>query len=144
MWKIAVAGLFVIFLAACSDGNNADTKKSLTESGMKCGAGKCGANMADGNTLLAKKQRNILAQMRKDDPRKECVLKAASTKALYDCVRDPKTGKLTTKCGAGKCGAAMQATPAMKCGAGKCGAAMQPPKPVKTPMKCGSGKCGGN
>jgi len=57
------------------------------------------------------------------------------------------------KCGAGKCGGAMEKPvkksaagkcgnakkiPAKKCGAGKCGDA----KKVKKVMKCGAGKCG--
>ncbi len=138
---LTLAAVILTLSTGCSD-QTEQKKASLTEGGMKCGAGKCGANMVDGNTLLAKKQRNILAQMRDDDPRKDCVMKAQSTKALYDCVRDPKTGKLTTKCGTGKCGDGMASKPAMKCGAGKCGASMQKPKP-KPAMKCGAGKCGG-
>ncbi len=42
------------------------------------------------------------------------------------------------KCGAGKCGDAMQ-KPKAKCGAGKCGATEKP----KAATKCGAGKCGG-
>jgi len=80
--------------------------------------------------------------MREDDSRRDCVIKASSTKALYDCVRDPKTKKMSKKCGSGKCGATTK-EPAMKCGAGKCGSAMQKSKPEpKTTMKCGAGKCG--
>ena len=109
--------------ASCSDEK---TVKKSTAPGMKCGAGKCGANMFDGNAALAKKKRNILAQMRKDDPRKECVQKARTTKAVYDCVRDPKTKKMTRKCGLGKCSAAIKAPkPVMKCGTGKCGSTMK-------------------
>ncbi len=136
---VTVPALFLL-LAGCG-GEQKTEKAPLTESGMKCGAGKCGGSMADGNRLLAKKQRNILSQMREDDPRKPCVLRATTAKALYDCVRDPKTGRLTKKCGIGKCGSAMKNSGAMKCGAGKCGRDMPPaPKPV---MKCGAGKCGG-
>jgi uncharacterized low-complexity protein len=111
--------LTLLGLGGCSDEKGA---KKSSAPGMKCGAGKCGANMFDGNAALTKKKKNILRQMRKDDPRKDCVRKARSTKKLYDCVRDPKTKKMTLKCGEGKCGTAMQAPkPAMKCGAGKCG-----------------------
>ena len=89
---------------------------------MKCGAGKCGANMFEGNSALMKKKDNILSQMDPKDLRKECVLGAKTTKALYDCVRDTRTGKLiktdtyvnedentdsSKKCGAEKCGAKM-------------------------------------
>ncbi len=56
--------------------------------------------MANGSTLLVKKKMNILNQMKKDDTRRGCVLKAKTTKALYNCVRNPKTGRLTIKCGA--------------------------------------------
>jgi len=109
----------LLFLSGCS--NEKDAKKS-TAPGMKCGAGKCGANMFDGNAALAKKKKNILSQMRENDSRKDCVLQARTTKKLYNCVRDPKTKKMTLKCGEGKCGTAMQAPkPAMKCGVGKCG-----------------------
>jgi uncharacterized low-complexity protein len=120
---LTLAALILTLTVGCSD-QSEQKKASLTEGGMKCGAGKCGANMVDGNSLLAKKQRNILSQMREDDLRKECVLGAKSTKVLYDCVRDPKTGKLTTKCGTAKCGDGTASKPAMKCGAGKCGAGM--------------------
>lgn len=121
MKKIALVllGASLLFLAGCSD--NKGAKKSSAP-GMKCGAGKCGANMFDGNTALVKKKKNILKQMRKSDPREGCVKSAKSTKALYDCVRDPKTKKMTLKCGEGKCGTSMKAPkPAMKCGVGKCG-----------------------
>ena len=74
-------------------------EQSLTESGMKCGAGKCGSSMVDGNSVVAKKKKNILSQMREDDPRKECVLGANSSKKLYNCIRNPKTGRVTKKCG---------------------------------------------
>ena len=117
------AMLVTLAFAGCSDEKSA---KKSTAPGMKCGAGKCGANMFDGNAALVKKKRNILSQMRQNDPRKGCVKGANSTKALYDCVRDPKTKKMTLKCGEGKCGSAMQAPkPAMKCGTGKCGSAMK-------------------
>jgi uncharacterized low-complexity protein len=136
-----------LLISGCSDKNSSD-KASLTEGGMKCGAGKCGASMVDGNTVVAKKKKNILSQMREDDPRKECVIKAKSNKALYDCVRDPKSKRLTTKCGAGKCGNESEEI-TMKCGAGKCSSGMSKPKvppkpePVKSQpaMKCAAGKC---
>ena len=115
----ASALLLLLSFSACSDDKGA---KKSSAPGMKCGAGKCGANMFDGNAALVKKKKNILKQMRENDPRKGCVKGAKSTKALYDCVRDPKTKKMTLKCGEGKCGTAMQAPkPAMKCGVGKCG-----------------------
>ena len=64
--------------------------------------------------------------MREDDPRKDCVINAKTTKAVYDCVRSPETKKMTLKCGAGKCGNAkkQKKMPVMKCGAGKCGNGM--------------------
>ncbi len=64
---------------------------------MKCGAGKCGSSMVDGSAVLVKKKMNILDQLTKEDKRRDCVLKAKTTKALYNCVRDPKTGRLTVK-----------------------------------------------
>ncbi|QOP46578.1 HvfA family oxazolone/thioamide-modified RiPP metallophore [Sulfurimonas paralvinellae] len=116
-------GMLILLLSACSD-----EKKSAKSSapGMKCGAGKCGANMFDGNAALIKKKKNILAQMRKDDPRQECIKKAKSTKETYDCVRDPKTKIMTLKCGNNKCGAVKkEPKPTMKCGTGKCGSSMK-------------------
>ena len=94
--KIITTGLLSLaLLSGCSD---KEKTKSLTETGMKCEAGKCGANAANGSALLVKKKMNILEQMKKEDKRRECVLKASTTKALYACVRDPKTGRLSTKC----------------------------------------------
>ena len=81
-----------ILITGCSD---KEKEKSLTEGGMKCGAGKCGSSMVDGSAVLVKKKLNILNQMDKKDPRKDCVLKSKSTKALYNCVRNPNTGRLT-------------------------------------------------
>jgi len=106
--------LFVAMLlfSGCSS-EEKQAKKEV--SGMKCGAGKCGANMFDGNKALAKKRKNILDQLREDDPRKECVLQAKTTKALYNCVRNPHTGRLSLKCGSST------KDSAMKCGEGKCG-----------------------
>jgi len=105
---LLIVSLLLIFLNGCSDEKS--SKKSASV-GMKCGAGKCGANMFDGNAALMKKKQNILRQMRKGDPRKDCVLQARTTKATYECVRDPKTKKMTLKCG----------NTSMKCGIGKCG-----------------------
>ena len=136
--------LLLVLSTGCDKRDDSAKESNPAAGGMKCGAGKCGANMFDGNAALVKKKRNISAQMRDDDPRRDCVAEADSTKAVYDCVRDPKTGILTKKCGVGKCGSAMKAsasTSTMKCGAGKCGADMPKPEP-KPAMKCGAGKCG--
>ena len=113
MIKISILIASLLFLSACSDIQNEKKEKSAT-SGMKCGAGKCGANMFDGKGDLAKKKRNVLKQMREEDPRKECVKSAKNTKEVYACVRSPKTKKLTLKCGSAH-------TTAMKCGSSKCG-----------------------
>ena len=132
--------LTALLTVGCNDRNTEteDPQTSLTESGMKCGAGKCGASMVDGNTIVAKKKKNMLSQMRENDPRKACVLNANTTKALYNCVRNPKSKRLTTKCG----NTNNELT--MKCGAGKCGSGMSKPKvPLKPVMKCAAGKCGG-
>jgi len=145
MLKTALA---VLVLGVLVSGCSKDKEETSSAPGMKCGAGKCGANMFDGNSALAKKKKNILSQMRKDDPRKDCVVAAKTTKAAYDCVREPDGKKLTMKCGAGKCGTKQEraSEPSMKCGAGKCGASMQEKKPKKDQpaMKCGAGKCGGS
>ena len=111
----------LILLSACSDTKK--EKKGSASSGMKCGAGKCGSNMFDGKSALAKKKKNILRQMRENDPRKDCVIRSKTTKDVYNCVRSPKTDKMTLKCGEGKCGNAKNQTkmPKMKCGSGKCG-----------------------
>jgi len=82
----------MLLLTGCTD---KEKEKSLTEGGMKCGAGKCGSSMVDGSAVLVKKKMNILDQMKKEDKRRDCVLKAKTTKALYNCVRDPETGRLT-------------------------------------------------
>lgn len=87
----------LVALAGCSDQKKAS--HTPTAGGMKCGAGKCGANMVSGSSELAKKQRSILTQMSADDPRMGCVMNAQTVEAVYDCVRDPETGRLTTKCG---------------------------------------------
>jgi len=111
--------LTLFVLCACSQ-----DKKSKSTSGMKCGAGKCGANMFDGNSGLDKYKKSFLSQMQKDDARKSCVMQANSVKEVYDCVRDKTAQRLklqgsdasTTKRNeVMKCGGAMQ------CGAGKCG-----------------------
>ena len=89
--KITITLLSLALLTSCGSDKK---EKSLTEGGMKCGAGKCGSSMVDGSSLLAQKKKNILDQMKKDDKRKDCVLKAKTTKVLYDCIRDEKTGRL--------------------------------------------------
>ncbi len=118
--------VFVLVFIACGD----KKQQGSTAPGMKCGSGKCGTNMFDGNSALAKKKKNILKQMRKDDTRKECVLSAKTTKAAYNCVREPGGNKLTMKCGTGRCGTDVPAPEikkkesSMKCGTGKCGSSM--------------------
>ncbi len=129
--------IVLLLLGGCSSEKE---KKKSDVAGMKCGAGKCGANMFDSNKALGKKRKNILSQLRADDPRKDCVLKAKTTKSLYDCVRNPMTGRLSLKCGSS---ASDTNGGSMKCGAGKCGASMQTPK--KAPPKAGGGmKCDGS
>ena len=124
MLKFILSISLLLFLSACSEEKKAP--KGSASSGMKCGAGKCGANMFDGKGALAKKKKNILGQMRESDPRKECVINAKTTKEVYNCVRSPKTKKMTLKCGEGKCGTVkgQQKMPTMKCGTGKCGSGM--------------------
>ena len=107
--------LTLALLAGCSD---KEKTKSLTEGGMKCGAGKCGASMVDGSAVLVKKKVNILDQLKEDDSRRECVLAATTTKALYDCVRVDKTGRLSTKCSTDNI--KKKEKEAMKCESGKC------------------------
>lgn len=101
-----------------------EKKESLTEGGMKCGAGKCGASMVDGSAVLVKKKMNILEQLKKEDNRRECVLNANSTKALYNCVRVEDTGRLSTKCNTDHTKVSKKEETAMKCQAGKCGSNM--------------------
>ena len=111
--------LILTLFTGCSD---KDKSKSITEGGMKCGPGKCGASMVDGSAVLVKKKMNILDQLEKDDSRRDCVLKASSTKILYDCVRVAKTGRLSTKCSTDNIKKApMKESGTMKCEAGKCG-----------------------
>lgn len=133
--SILLLGLILSF-TACTDDKGASKS---TAPDMKCGAGKCGANMFDGKGALAKKKKNILSQMRENDPRKECVITAKTAKEAYACVKHKETNKMSTKCGT------------QKCGPGKCGDALTHEKmmrenPVeKEPaMKCGAGKCGGD
>ncbi len=118
-------------MTGCSD---KEKEKSLTEGGMKCGAGKCGSSMVDGSAVLVKKKLNILNQMDKKDPRRDCVLKAKSTKALYNCVRDPDTGRLTI-------------TPTEKRNATfSSSISVEKKAPLKeknSTMKCQAGKCSG-
>jgi len=109
----------VLLLAACSGEKQ---KESITEGGMKCGPGKCGASMVDGSAVLVKKKMNILDQLREDDDRRECVLNATTTKGLYACVRVEDTGRLSTKCSADN--VKTKEKKAMKCEAGKCGSNM--------------------
>ena len=109
-----------LVLVAFSGCNEKKEPPKTVGSGMKCGAGKCGANMFDGNSALAKKKKNILSQMSEDDKRKDCVISAVSTKEVYACVRNPETKKLSLKC-AGDA----KPTSTMKCGAGKCGSSMK-------------------
>ena len=111
-----------LLFTGCTD---KEKEKSLTEGGMKCGAGKCGSSMVDGSAVLVKKKVNILDQLKKDDKRRDCVLKAKTTKALYNCVRDPETGRLTIKDVEKTFKAVEKKAPVkekntMKCAAGKC------------------------
>ena len=106
-------------LSGCSD---KDKTTSITEGGMKCGPGKCGASMVDGSAVLIKKKMNILGQLEENDSRRDCVLKATSTKNLYNCVRVSETGRLSTKCSADNTRKIpKKEVSTMKCEAGKCG-----------------------
>ena len=90
--------IIVVLATAIAFSGCSDQKKESdapTSAAMKCGAGKCGASMVDGDSALAKKQRNVLSQMSADDPRMGCVMNAKTVEAVYDCVRDPETGKLS-------------------------------------------------
>ena len=113
-----------LLLTGCS---NKEKEKSITEGGMKCGPGKCGASMVDGSAVLVKKKMNILNQLKKDDTRRKCVLNATSTKVLYDCVRVTKDGRLSSKCSSdntknsGDKKVPNKMSAGMKCEAGKCG-----------------------
>jgi len=134
----------LLLLTACSGEKQ---KESITEGGMKCGPGKCGASMVDGSAVLVKKKLNILNQLREDDNRRECVLNATATKILYNCVRVEKTGRLSTKCASDN--VKPKEKELMKCEAGKCGSSMDKSIPKKeivkkesNSMKCEAGKCG--
>lgn len=118
--------IFTLLTLALVLSNCTHTQKedSLTEGGMKCGPGKCGASMVDGSAALVKKKMNILKQLREKDTRRDCVLKANSTKALYDCVRVTQTNRLSTKCESGKTNYI--------------------PEKISSEMKCAPGKCGSN
>lgn len=120
--KILTTALFTLaMLSGCAG----EKKESITEGGMKCGPGKCGASMVDGSAVLVKKKMNILDQLREDDDRRECVLSATTTKELYSCVRVEETGRLSTKCASDNTKQApKKEAPAMKCEAGKCGSNM--------------------
>lgn len=95
MIKIKIIGISVVMMvamitfSACSETKKEE--KGSSSSGMKCGAGKCGANMFDGKGALAKKKKNILSQMFKSDPRKACVLAAKNTKEAYECVKNKES-----------------------------------------------------
>jgi hypothetical protein len=117
--RVSFIIVLVSLLFVFSGCEKKDDKKSVA-AGMKCGAGKCGANMFDGNSALDKKKKNILSQMREDDSRKTCVINAKTTKELYDCVREKEGKKLTTKCGDTKPQPTMKADSTMKCAPGKC------------------------
>ncbi len=123
--------LILLGLTACSGEKQ---KESITEGSMKCGPGKCGASMVDGSAVLVKKKMNILNQMKEDDTRRDCVLKANTTKALYNCVRVNKTGRLSTKC-------ASDNTNNKKVGSEKINI-KNIPKKENSEMKCEAGKCG--
>lgn len=118
--RLTITLLFTLsLLAGCTDKDKTD---AFAEDGMKCGPGKCGASMVDGSTLLVKKKMNILNQLEKEDNRRECVLKALTTKEIYDCVRVKETGRLSTKCASDN--------------------TVKVPKKEILPMKCETGKCG--
>ena len=135
---IFITTLLLVLSTGCNDRDDTEKGASGMSAGMKCGAGKCGANMFDGNAAVAKKKANIIKQMEANDPRRDCVANAQTSKEVYNCVRDPETGKLSKNFS----GEAVQES-SMKCGAGKCGASMERSEPKDEPaMKCGAGKCG--
>jgi len=121
--------LTLITLALLTGCNDKEKTKSLTETGMKCGAGKCGSSMVDGSAVLVKKKMNIAEQLDKNDTRRDCVLKATTTKALYACVRVTETGRLSTKCSTDntqpKVVPKKEANSTVKCQAGKCNSDMK-------------------
>jgi len=111
----------LLLISGCTE---KEKKESITEGGMKCGPGKCGASMVDGSAVLVKKKMNILNQLADDDSRRECVLGSMTTKELYSCVRVEETGRLSTKCSSDN--------------------TKQAPKKEMSSMKCEAGKCGSN
>ena len=120
--KLKILGTIIFTLALLSGCNQKENKESITEGGMKCGPGKCGASMVDGSAVLVKKKMNILNQLKEDDNRRDCVLNATTTKALYNCVRVTETGRLSTKCSADNTKKIpKKEVSTMKCEAGKCG-----------------------
>ena len=119
---LIVSSLTLLLISACSGEKQ---KESITEGGMKCGPGKCGASMVDGSAVLVKKKMNILDQLNEDDNRRDCVLKAMTTKELYSCVRVEETGRLSTKCATDNTKVSPnKGVSSMKCEAGKCGSSM--------------------
>jgi len=135
MYKYIFLSLLLITITTLFPGCNEKEKtKSLTEGGMKCGAGKCGSSMVDGSAVLVKKKLNILNQMDKDDYRRTCVLEAKSTKALYNCVRDPDTGRLTLKPTETNTSTFQSSIAVEK---------KTPTKEKNSTMKCQAGKCSG-
>ena len=121
-------------LLLISNSSAKEKEKSLTEGGMKCGAGKCGSSMVDGSTVLIKKKMNILDQMAQEDQRRDCVLKAKTTKTLYNCVRDPETGRLTIREHQSNTPSSSKTTIEKE--------KKVPLKESKSSMKCEAGKCG--
>jgi len=137
IYILALTLLLITGITSCSD---AEQGAKSSASGMKCGAGKCGANMFDGKGALSKKKRNIISQMRTNDPRIDCVKSAKTTLEAYNCVKHKETNRMSLKCGTSKCGE------------GKCGTAIKHTKMMlekkamkkenNTSMKCGANKCG--
>jgi hypothetical protein len=123
--KLKTVILILSILTLFTGCNDKDKTTSITEGGMKCGSGKCGASMVDGSAVLIKKKMNILKQLKENDNRRDCVLKATSTKELYNCVRVSETGRLSTKCSADNTkNIPKKEVSTMKCEAGKCGSGM--------------------
>ena len=119
---LIASALTLLLITACSGEKQ---KESITEGGMKCGPGKCGASMVDGSAVLVKKKMSILNQLHEADDRRDCVLQAMTTKELYACVRVEETGRLSTKCAADKTkNIPKKEVNTMKCEAGKCGSSM--------------------
>ena len=127
---LTLAGLVLFSFNACTGEKQ---KESITEGGMKCGPGKCGASMVDGSAVLVKKKMNILDQLQEDDTRRECVLASNSTKELYNCIRVEETGRLSTKCSSDN--VKKKSEEAMKCEAGKCSGGKNIPKKASPDMK---------